>query len=259
MVDIAVVPVGHGPLKVIAVHGWMAGRRLFDPVHAHLNLDDFSYAFMDCRGYGDQIDSPGPFTVRTIAEDVVQLADSLGWEQFTVLGHSMAGMSAQWLVHLVPNRIKSIVLLSTVPASGAVITSERRALLELAIADPYARRTLIDINTGQRRSVSWLNQTLAISLETTSPESLRSYLLSWTQDDLTPELQRSTKPLMVIVGQADPGATMEVMLQNVLPLYVNGHSLMLDGVGHYAMSEDPVALVRAMEKFISEQATPAVP
>lgn len=251
MVNVPEAVLGRGPLKVIIVHGWMAGRRLFDPTHAYLNLEDFSYVFMDCRGYGDRIDSQGPFSVRTIAEDVLELADRLGWTRFSVLGHSMAGMSAQWLMHVAPERIQCAVLLSTVPASGSKITEERRNLLISAMAAPDVRRVLIDINTGHQQSISWLDDTLAVSLETTCPDALTGYLQSWTHDDLEKDIRGITAPVLVIVGELEPGATLEVMTQKVLPLLPNSHCKLLPGVGHYAMREAPAALVKAVEAFIT--------
>ncbi|MFJ5236475.1 alpha/beta fold hydrolase [Pseudomonas neuropathica] len=250
MVEVSKLVLGQGPLKVIVVHGWMAGRQLFDPMHTHLNSEDFSYVFMDCRGYGDRIDSHGPFNVRTIAEDILELANRLGWTMFSVLGHSMAGMSAQWLLHVAGERIQSIVLLSTVPASGAKITEERRSLLKSAVEDSDTRRTLIDINTGHRQSTFWLNQTLAISLQTTCPDALTGYLQSWTRDDLTAKVQGVSTPVLAIVGEFDPGATLEVMEQKVLPMFPGCRCELLPGVGHYAMREDPKALVRSVEGFI---------
>lgn len=250
MVEVSKPVLGRGPFKVIAVHGWMAGRQLFDPMHAYLNSEEFSYAFMDCRGYGDHIDSHGPFSVCTIADDILELADRLGWTTFSVLGHSMAGMSAQWLMHVAPERVQSVVLLSTVPASGAKITEERERLLKSAIGDSDTRRTLIDINTGHHQSTMWLNDTLAISTQTTCEGALNGYLQSWTQDDLEAQVQGASTPVLAIVGEFDPGATVALMEQKVLPIFPDSRCELLPGVGHYAMREDPKALVRTVEDFI---------
>ncbi|OSR71403.1 alpha/beta fold hydrolase [Pseudomonas syringae] len=242
---------GHGDLKVIVVHGWMAGRALFDPMHPFLDVATFTFAFMDCRGYGDRRDSVGPFDVRTIAEDILELADRLGWSVFSVLGHSMAGMSAQWLLETVPERIQSLVLLSTVPAKGASISQERRQLLESAMTKPADRRALIDINTGHRHSADWLDQTLALSLATTNPPALREYLKSWTQDGFEFQAGCVAVPALLLVGEADPGATLELMQDQVAPFITSSRLQQLPGVGHYAMREDPEGLVSATQAFIS--------
>lgn len=257
MVEVSELVLGQGPLKVIVVHGWMAGRQLFDPMHTHLDSEEFSYVFMDCRGYGERIDSQGPYSVCTIADDILALADRLGWTMFSVLGHSMAGMSAQWLLHVAPERIQSLVLLSTVPASGAKITEERRHLLKTAIGDPETRRRLIDINTGHRQSASWLNDTLNISIQTTCAHALTGYLQSWTLDDLEAQVQGASTPVLAIVGEFDPGSTVAVMEQMVLPMFPDSRCELLTGVGHYAMREDPESLVLSVEGFIRSVVSPS--
>lgn len=246
--------IGCGDLKVIVVHGWMAGRALFDPMHPFLDLASFTFAFMDCRGYGDRLDSEGPYDVRTIAADILELADELAWPVFTVLGHSMAGMSAQWLLETVPARVQSLVLLSTVPARGAQISQERRQLLESAMTNPECRRALIDINTGHQRSVEWLDQTLALSLATTTLTALQGYLRSWTHDGFELQTNTSAVPTLLLVGEADPGATLKVMQEQVAPTLPLSRVQQLSGVGHYAMREDPQALAIAAQAFIAASA-----
>lgn len=245
---------GHGDLKVIVVHGWMGGRALFDPIHPFLDLAAFTFAFMDCRGYGDRLDSVGPFDVRTIAEDILELADALSWPVFSVLGHSMAGMSAQWLLETVPARVQSLVLLSTVPARGANISQERRQLLESAMTNPECRRALIDINTGHQHSVEWLDQTLALSLATTTLAALQGYLRSWTHDGFEPQIKTAVVPTLLLVGEADPGATLKLMQEQVESSIPSSRVQQLSGVGHYAMREDPQALAQAAQAFIAASA-----
>lgn len=245
---------GHGDLKVIVVHGWMAGRALFGPIHPFLDLAAFTFAFMDCRGYGDRLDSGGPFDVRTIAEDILELADALGWPVFSVLGHSMAGISAQWLLETVPGRVQSLVLLSTVPARGANISQERRQLLESAMINPENRRALIDINTSHQHSAEWLDQTLALSLSTTTLPALQGYLRSWTLDGFELQIRDRVTPTLLLVGEADPGATIKLMQEQVEPDHPSSRLHQLSGVGHYAMREDPATLAKVTQEFISASA-----
>ena len=90
--------IGEGPIKIIAVHGWMGDHRLFEPTFPLWDRDLVSIAFLDCRGYGRRRDVRGQLTVEEIADDVRALASTLGWTRYHVIGHSMAGMSAQLLV-----------------------------------------------------------------------------------------------------------------------------------------------------------------
>jgi pimeloyl-ACP methyl ester carboxylesterase len=69
----------------------------------------------DHRGHGasDQPAEEDAYSLEAMADDVLALADELGWERFDLLGHSMGGMVAQVLALRVPERIRSLVLMDT--------------------------------------------------------------------------------------------------------------------------------------------------
>ncbi|MFI8765350.1 alpha/beta fold hydrolase [Streptomyces sp. R-07] len=85
---------GTGSERALLLHNWFGDRSSFAPVREHLNGDAFSYAFLDCRGYGEAIDADGAFTMDEVAGDALAVADHLGWESFSVIGHSMGAKAA---------------------------------------------------------------------------------------------------------------------------------------------------------------------
>lgn len=250
--------VGQGARKVILVHGWMAGSALFEPLHESLDGERFTYAFMDCRGYGLLRDSPGPFSVQQIADDMLALADTLGWQAFSVLGHSMAGMAAQLLMASAPQRLERVVLLATVPASGAVLSAERHTLLDEAMHNAQARRALISANVGHCRSRPWLDELLALSLATTCPKVMQAYLKSWAGEGFARRVKGALTPTLVLVGERDPGSTVATMTATVMDWFPRARLHVLEGVGHYPMYEAPAILARVLEAWLhNEDDTPA--
>src|SRR5205814_1992049 len=107
-----------GPHDVIALHGWFGDRHAFAAMEDALAHTEFSYAFMDCRGYGDLVKDDGPFTMDRIAIDAIELADGLGWRSFSLVGHSMGGKAIQRVLTRAPERVRKLVALTPVPASG---------------------------------------------------------------------------------------------------------------------------------------------
>jgi len=85
------VRIGKGPHNVIALHGWFGSAAGWGPFAEVLDETRFSYAFMDYRGYGGSKDLPGKYSMEEISADALALADRLGWEKFSLLGHSMGG------------------------------------------------------------------------------------------------------------------------------------------------------------------------
>src|SRR5699024_11182185 len=58
---------GHGPHAVLVLHGWFGDGHAFAPMEPALTADEFTYAFLDYRGYGDMRDAAGAYTIDQIA------------------------------------------------------------------------------------------------------------------------------------------------------------------------------------------------
>ncbi|MFF5023509.1 alpha/beta fold hydrolase [Streptomyces collinus] len=124
---------GDGAHRVFAVHGWFADRSAYAPVLPDLDRSSFTYALVDLRGYGEARDAVGSYTTTEAAADLVELADRLGWDRFSVVGHSMGGAVAQRLLSVAPHRLRRIVGVSPCrprgcrcPASRACSSRTRR-------------------------------------------------------------------------------------------------------------------------------------
>src|SRR5260370_36515522 len=85
---------GHGPVRAILLHGWFGDGHCCQRMLRGFDPERFCFASMDFRGYGAAKSSEGPFDLNTVASDAIALADSLGWNEFAVVGHSMGGKAA---------------------------------------------------------------------------------------------------------------------------------------------------------------------
>lgn len=115
---------GRGAEGVIVLHGWFGDHTVYAPMFPYLDTDTFTYAFMDCRGYGTSREIPGRHTMAEISADAIALAEHLGWQRFHVVGHSMGGMAVQRLALDARDRVKSGVAVTPVPASGTQFQGE---------------------------------------------------------------------------------------------------------------------------------------
>jgi esterase len=243
--------VGKGPTRIIAVTGWMGDHRLFEPFVPFIDKERFSFALLDARGYGSRIREEGPYTIEQIASDIVACASQLGWDRFHVVGHSMAGMSAQRLAIDIPDRLVSAILLAPVPASGARIDDQRRELLIAAVHQPDARKKLINTNTGGIRSDEWLEKLRDTSLAGTRPDVLDAYMASWTGKGFADEIRNVRVPVRVIVGEKDPGAVPERLRETIGSWFPNFDLKVLEGCGHYPMWEEPAVFAEALSATIA--------
>lgn len=143
--------IGSGAHKVITLHGWFGDHTTFHPLRGALSLDEFTYAAVAYRGYGLSRQIKGRYTMPEIAGDVLELADKLGWSQFSLIGHSMGGMAVQRILADAPGRVRKIVAITPVPASGVPFDPDGWKLFEGAAASLDNRRGIIDFTTGGRR------------------------------------------------------------------------------------------------------------
>ncbi|MFI9804401.1 alpha/beta fold hydrolase [Streptomyces sp. NPDC052301] len=241
---------GDGAHKVFAVHGWFADRSAYAAVLPDLDRTALTYALVDLRGYGEARDAAGSYTTAEAAGDLLELADRLGWERFSVVGHSMGGAVAQRLLSLAPHRLRRIVGVSPVPASGMPLPGEQGALFTDAAHRPENRRAIIDFTTGSRRPAAWLDRMVARSLERSDAKAFRAWLDSWAGDDFHADVEGSQVPALAVAGELDPALSPAVLRETWTAWYPRAELVALPGAGHYAMDETPLDLVRVVEDFL---------
>ncbi|MEV7413809.1 alpha/beta hydrolase [Streptomyces sp. NPDC089919] len=242
--------VGTGPRRVVVLHDWFGTSDNWGSVLDYLDPRAFTYAFLDYRGYGRRKGEEGRYDLPEIAGDVLALADELGWETFSLIGHSMGGKAAQQVLVGAPGRVERIVGLAPVPAAPYPMDEPTHALFHGAAEDPEKRRIILDLVTGNRASAHWLDRMVDHSVTVSRPEAFARYLDSWTGLDLSDAVKGNTVPVLVLAGAYDLALTEEVMRGTWQVWYPHCEVRVLPGTGHYPMHETPVALVTAVEAFL---------
>ncbi|MDI1460658.1 alpha/beta hydrolase [Catellatospora sp. KI3] len=243
---------GSGPHRVIVLHGWFGDRRAFAKAAPYLDGAAFTYAFPDYRGYGQARDLVGEYSIAEIAGDVVALADKLGWDEFSLVGHSMGGSVIQRVLLDAPGRVRKLVGVCPVPASGVPFDEQSWALFSGAADEPGNRRAIIDFTTGSRLPAAWLDEMVAGSLANSNVEAFRAYLPAWAHTDFHGEVVGNTTPVLVVAGGQDPALSADVMRATWLQWYPNAQLSVLADAGHYPADETPLALVATIERFLRD-------
>lgn len=113
---------GQGP-PLLLVNGYAATKDDWDPNFLTGLAGSSTVICPDNRGVGDSPRGVEALTIESMAADLVVLLDQLEIDSVDVAGWSMGGFVAQTLVTRVPERIRSLTLLST-DAGGS--SAERR-------------------------------------------------------------------------------------------------------------------------------------
>lgn len=250
----AQVTVGSGDHHVVAVHGWFGSARGWGSLPDYLDGSTYTYVFMDLRGYGDRKDVSGEFTMAEAAADALSLADELGWDRFSLVGHSMGGKVGHQVVLQAPDRVRKLVGLNPVPAAAVPMDEQTWALFDGAAANPANRAAIINFTTGSKLTSTFIDLVVRHSLENSTTEAFGAYLPSWARTDFSDQVGKDDRtPVKVIVGETDPALSVEAM-QQTWQVYFPGAELeVMANAGHYPMFETPVALATSIEEFLARE------
>ena len=238
--------------KVICLNGWFGHARGWGPLMHSLDTQHFNYAFMDYRGYGARKGSGGPYTIAQIGHDVLALADHLGWQRFSLVGHSMGGLGIQQVLADAPARVQALVGVTPVPAGGVPFDEAGWGFFSAAAKDVGTRRAIIDLTTGNRLTGVWLDAMVKSSLTHSDVDAFDAYLTAWARSAFVERIQGQTLPVLVVAGEHDPALGPETCKATWLQHYPNARLEVMANAGHYPMDETPVALATVIEKFVRE-------
>lgn len=216
-IRLATLEAGEGGRPLLLCHGFTGAKEDFGDFIDPLAAAGFWVVAPDLRGHGssDQPTDEADYSLAIMAADLLGLADGLGWDRFSLVGHSMGGMIAQAVALDAPHRIQRLVLMGTshgpideldpetVEVGLAVLREQGLpALLELITMLPKAEPTPSEARVRVERpgyaefadrKVHHCSGAMyaAMGMELTS------------RADRLPELASLPMPTLVIVGDED--------------------------------------------------------
>lgn len=100
-----------GQRPVLALHGWLDNSASFSALAPLLR--DVQFVALDMAGHGQSSHRPGtaPYNIWEDVAEVLSVADALGWQAFSLVGHSRGAIVAALLAGAFPDRVQSMVLI----------------------------------------------------------------------------------------------------------------------------------------------------
>jgi len=98
-------------MPVLAFHGWLDNAATFDHLAPYLN--EFRLVSLDLPGHGlsEHRSFGSSYHFSDIIVDVLEVLHVLGWEHFSLLGHSMGAGVASYLAGTIPEKICSLIII----------------------------------------------------------------------------------------------------------------------------------------------------
>ncbi len=220
----------------------------------------YRFLSMENRGCGRSGKPPGPYSIEQMAEDALAVLDHFQVDRAHVIAKSMGGMIAQVLAALHPERIRSLVLTSTLmkhDAYGAELLELGRIIAEKAgmmttyrqaFVMSYSREYCMTNRERLRQAAELLNQM-------DEREMLRGYLaqsLACEKHDARRLVGRIKAPTLVLAGAEDvittPGHARE--LAAAIP---GAELVIMPKGGHGVWREFPDEVNAVVGAFLDKQ------
>ncbi|MGI8550322.1 MAG: alpha/beta fold hydrolase [Dehalococcoidia bacterium] len=245
---------GQGPERVLLVHGFQASGRIWQPVQQRLPARLHSIA-VNNRGAGETTApaDESQYGCKPFADDLYELVDSLAWEAFTLVGHSMGGATAMQFAVDHPDRLKGLVLLDPAPPDGLLEAGadvdaaiEQRILAREAQRAAGARSSELDGSNLPGEFV----RALAADIDAAPEQRLRGSYRSMATLRLGERVATLAMPVLLMGGDQDQLVPLQSMLNTYARLPAGSGLQIWHGAGHSPNLSDPAAVCNVLVHFI---------
>lgn len=249
--------------RVLFVHGFTGAKEEFTDLVDAFGTRGWRAVALDLRGHGqsDHPDGEESYSRAAFVDDVLGAANTLGWDRFSLVGHSMGGAVAQRLVLDHPERIESLVLMSTfhgpldidpalVSLGVAIVNQGGMPALASALA---ARR---ETDPGAAAARERIEQARPGYGELADGKLLDCAPAMWTAmaprfpvwPDGLAEVAEITTPTLVVVGDEDK--TMRPHCERLAATIPGARFELMEGVRHSPHLEAPDRCVEVLAGFL---------
>ncbi len=249
---------GHGPERVLFIHGFQASGRIWHAVQQALPADRYTSIAINNRGAGasDAPPDEAAFGVPQFAADAHELARQLGWDDYTLVGHSLGGATVAQMAVDDPTPIKGLVLLDPADPDGRELPPEQvEAFIDARMA---ARREQQagggggdGIDAADTDSEPWRAQLLA-DIAAAPERRLRGSLRSMFALRLGARVRELPMPVLLVGGDADALIPLGAMLKTWAKCPPGTGLHMWHGIGHSPNVDCPQALAEVLRRFIDK-------
>jgi haloacetate dehalogenase len=266
---------GTGP-PLLLLHGYPQTHVIWHKIAPEL-AKTHTVVVPDLRGYGDSGKPPSDsthvaYSKRVMADDQVEVMDTLGFNKFSVVGHDRGGRVAHRMVRDYSDRIDKIVVLDIAPTATMYGTTDMKFATAyyhwFFLIQPYdlpERMIGADPRYYLMKKIEAWGRTDGAITDDAFAEYLRCFSDSETihatcedyrasatidlEHDLVNAGQKIDNPLLVLWGQDGfVGKTYDVLATwRQLASNVSGHSV---PGGHYVPEEAPQETLSALKTFL---------
>jgi pimeloyl-ACP methyl ester carboxylesterase len=214
-------------------------------------FDDRFLIVPDMRGFGD---SPpvAEYSVDLWAKDCIDAVDAAGIKQFHAIGGSLGGPIATYIASVLPDRVVSVMAVGSQMFSVNRDNASVLATLENHSVPEMFSIVIPKYSLGPHASAEVVAKTLAIC-NPNGPDDVRKVWRAAGATDVRSNAATVTCPATVVTGEFDLTCLPEAGAEMAKAL--NAPHIIMTGIGHLPMLEEPEALIPLIEQHLARAET----
>ncbi|MBX2885807.1 MAG: alpha/beta hydrolase [Granulosicoccus sp.] len=254
--------------KLLAAHGWLDNANSFIPLMPLLDNVDLIAVDLPGHGHSSHLPEGANYHFVDTPGTLLKVAESLGWETFHWLGHSLGGCLAPFAAVTAPNALKSIMMLEATGPLTEIATKLpdrlQRSGKEQRDATRFNSRLLSSIDDAidsRLRAAKMTRSAAQLLVERQikpvdggfhwrfDPRHRMASPVYLTEPQVLSVLERVLCPALVVAaeeghltGRVDTENRLQ-HLQSLTQVSVPGH--------HHMHMDDPAPTARAINQFLS--------
>jgi pimeloyl-ACP methyl ester carboxylesterase len=235
---------GAGGLPVVFTHSFAGDVSHWQSAMAHLEPQRRVVAF-DFSGHGRSPGNRGAYSIAALANEIGEVAQAQGLEEFVLVGHSLGAAVAAEYAGSNPSCVKALVLVDAPPAPGAIPPDQLQQMHDAVAKDPFPvveqfwnQQMLIDTRPAVKQrllgGLRGMSRQAAAELTDASLDyDARPALLRYPGSKFAIVTPRNDAPLSL--HQAVPGFQFAVMR----------------GTGHWIQLDKPDEFNKTLDGFLN--------
>lgn len=250
-IDCAYTVAGNGP-PLFLIHGIGAARDTWRFLMPGLT-QHFEVISYDLRGHGQSPETPLPFELEDLVDDLEALRARLGIETAHFAGHSLGGMIGPAYARAHPDRVRSLGILSTAAfrtaddstkVMGVVHAMRERGIPN--ILPTLKDRWYTDAFLETRDDIVTRRMAQVIG---TDPEVFLEVFRIYATFEMAPWLHEVAAPSLVLTGEFDGGCPPRLN-EKIAAALPDAELVVMEGLKHSILLEAGEKVADHMVRFI---------
>jgi len=244
--------IGEGKKKIVFLHELMGDHKNYDFCLPFLDKKNFTYIFVDLRGYGLSKDIKGEYSCDEAANDIKNLVEKLNFQEYFLVGHSMSTMIVQKIA-LIDKRVKKLLLITPISAAGIKMKEDAKNKLIQQMEENNGKIEQIVESSSKRYNKTWKNYRIDLAYNCSTLEARIGYMKMYLNTDFLKEAYENINiPIEIIVGAHDFPVFSINQIKKSFFKYKDIKIIESKEAGHYPMIETPVLFASILENFAKE-------